>query len=62
MSNKKAARQGDRFRFSSELVQDVGKCLHEIEVEISRWRDILAVEYAQYLRGGLILPPVVDLH
>ena len=35
MSNKKAARQGDRFRFSSELVQDVGKCLHEIEVEIS---------------------------
>ena len=46
----------------SNVVQDVGKCLHEIEVEISRWRDILAVEYAQYLRGGLILPPVVDLH
>ncbi len=62
MSNKKAARQGDRFRFSSELVQDVGQCLHEIEAEISRWRDILETEYSQYLRGGLNVPPIVDLH
>ncbi len=46
----------------SLLVQVVGKCLHEIEVEISRWRDVLAVEYAQYLRGDLILHPIVDLH
>lgn len=44
------------------MVQVVGKCLHEIEAEISRWRDILAVEYAQYLRGDLILHPIVDLH
>ena len=62
MSNKKAARQGDRFRFSSELVQVVGQCLHEIEAEISRWRDILEIEYTQYLRGGLNVPPIVDLH
>ena len=46
----------------SFMVQVVGKCLHEIEAEISRWRDILAVEYAQYLRGDLILHPIVDLH
>ena len=46
----------------SNVVQDVGKCLHEIEVEISRWRDILETEYSQYLRGGLNVPPIVDLH
>ena len=46
----------------SNVVQDVGKCLHEIEAEISRWRDILSIEYAQYLRGDLVLHPIVDLH
>lgn len=44
------------------MVRGVSKCLHEIEDEISRWRDILAVEYAQYLRGGHVINPTVDLH
>lgn len=61
-SLEKAARQGDKISESSILVRVVGKCLHEIEAEISRWRDILAVEYAQFLRGELILHPIVDLH
>lgn len=43
-------------------MQGAGKCLHEIETEISRWRDILAVEYAQFLRGDSVLHPIVDLH
>lgn len=34
------------------MVRGVSKCLHEIEDEISRWRGILAGEYAQYLRSG----------
>lgn len=49
-------------RIISFVVRVVGKCLHEIEAEISRWRDILAVEYAQFLRGELILHLIVDLH
>ena len=49
------------------MVRGDMKCLHEVEAEISRWRDILAVEYAQFLRGELILYqlilyPIVDLH
>ena len=54
--------KGSSVPMNSFLVQDVGECLHEIEAEISRWRDILAVEYAQYLRGDLKLHPIVDLH
>ena len=58
-----AARKKDtEVSENSLMVQDVGKCLHEIEAEISRWRNILAVEYAQYLRGNLKLHPIVDLH
>lgn len=49
-------------RIISFVVRVVGKCLHEVEAEISRWRDILAVEYAQFLRGELILYPIVYLH
>lgn len=44
------------------MVQVVGKCLHEIEAEISRWRDILGVDYARYLRGEDVSYPMVDLH
>ena len=44
------------------MVRGDMECLHEVEAEISRWRDILAVEYAQFLRGELILYPTVDLH
>jgi len=44
------------------VVRGDAQCLHEIEAEISRWRDILAVEYAQFLKGELILYPIVDLH
>lgn len=54
--------EGPLNRIISFVVRVVGKCLHEIEAEISRWRDILAVEYAQFLRGELILYPIVDLH
>lgn len=46
----------------SFVVRGDMECLHEVEAEISRWRDILAVEYAQFLRGELILYPTVDLH
>lgn len=44
------------------MVRGDMECLHEVEAEISRWRDILAAEYAQFLRGELILYPIVDLH
>ena len=33
----------------SFMVQHVGKKLNEIGSEISRWRDILAVPYKEYL-------------
>lgn len=31
------------------LVRYVGEKIHEIGAEISRWRDILAVPYKEYL-------------
>lgn len=46
----------------SYLVRVVEKSLHEIEDEISRWKDILAVDYTQYLRGDQNSYPDMDLH
>ena len=54
--------KGSLNQMISFVVRGDMECLHEVEAEISRWRDILAVEYAQFLRGELILYPTVDLH
>jgi len=33
------------------MVQRVGKSLHQITDEITRWREILAVPYQEYLQA-----------
>ena len=61
-SLEKAARQGDRFQFCSEMVRGDVQCLHEIEAEICRWEDILRIEYVRYMRGDTELYSSIDLH
>lgn len=42
------------------MVRVVDKCLHELEVELDRWQDILRVEYAEYQREKcMFLHPTV---
>lgn len=45
-----------------DAVQGEGKCLHSfvlaniqaIDDEVGRWRDILSIDYAMFLRGQLL--------
>lgn len=60
--NKKRKISPGRADVILELVRGDMQCLHEIEAEICRWRDILIVEYTQSLREDSQLHSIVDLH